>query len=60
MLQVKEYMFRKVLFERYINFMKWEDIAKLIDKPTSTTKGRIHARALQEITKYIEFFLKKT
>lgn len=45
--------YRKLLTMRYVDFKKWSEIAEEINRPESTTKGRIHSRALQEITQYI-------
>ena len=45
--------YKALLILRYIKFKSWGKIAGCIGKPESTTKGRIHGRALQAVTQYI-------
>ena len=59
---------RKIIIYRYICFKDWKYISNKINKPISTTRGRLHERAINEIeqlffnnkTQYIVYFLKNT
>ena len=42
---------RKIIEYRYVHFKSWQYIAKKINKPITTTRGRLHERAICEIQK---------
>ncbi len=45
--------YKILLYERYIKFNCWDKIAKRINRNQFTTRGKIHGRALKDISQYI-------